>query len=496
MTVPIWMALPPEVHSTLLSSGVGAGTLLAAADAWNAVSSEYTTAAAELATILGIVQGGSWEGHAAARYLGAHAPYLSWLAQAGANSAGAAAQLEAAAGAYHAALATMPTLAELAANRATLSVLVATNFFGVNTIPIAVTEADYLRMWLQAATTMSLYQAVSAATVASTPRTAPAPAVLAPGVGESASAASTDPIEQWLSGSEHFSSMYQMLKQLLADPIGTLYQVVIDFAADPAAAATTWLPLFYLVAYGATFGVLGTPIYAAMMGPAASAAIPIALGLSGLAAMAETPAASAPTVVGAPGQEYPAAVVPAPPSAAASAPPASSPPSVSAAPAPPVPAPAMTTGTTVLYYAVSGGGPGVGFGPSMQHRAAAAARTPSTAREEVGADALATTGRKSAARRRRSAAVKAHGYRYEFITMDDDTSAPPPPEEPAAIRVSGSGSVTTGSTGTTAKFGLAGPAGLTTLTEDAFGNGASAPMMPGSWTNENATADRNPQGTD
>ncbi|WP_324291089.1 PPE family protein [Mycobacterium sp. Aquia_213] len=151
--------LPPEVNSGLMYAGPGSGPLLAAAAAWDEVAAELESTAAGYSTEIADLTGLSWLGPSSTAMSGAAAPYVAWLQAAAAQAGVTAAQAYAAAAAYEAAFAMTVPPPLIAANRALLMALIATNFFGQNTAAIAATEAEYTQMWVQDAAAMYAYAA-------------------------------------------------------------------------------------------------------------------------------------------------------------------------------------------------------------------------------------------------------------------------------------------------------------------------------------------------
>jgi PPE-repeat protein len=149
-------ALPPEINSGKIYSGPGSAPLLAAATAWDALASELQTTAASYGSTIGELTS-SWQGPSSEAAASAAAPYTEWLSSTAAQAEQTASQAQAAAGAYEAAFAASIPPPVIAANRATLALLVATNFLGQNTPAIAANEATYGEFWAQDAVAMYGY---------------------------------------------------------------------------------------------------------------------------------------------------------------------------------------------------------------------------------------------------------------------------------------------------------------------------------------------------
>ncbi|GBE63692.1 hypothetical protein MFM001_01540 [Mycobacterium sp. MFM001] len=475
MTAPIWMASPPEVHSALLSSGPGPEALLAAAGVWNSLSVEYESAAEELSSLLAAVQTGAWQGPSAESYVAAHVPYLAWLMQTSANSAATATAQETVAAAYTAALAAMPTLGELAANHAMHAVLVATNFFGINTIPIAVNEADYARMWVQAATTMTTYQAVTSTAVASTPQTDPAPEIQKSnsnnnsGGSQDEGPGPTDP--SWWT--ERLDKIGSAIWNELTNPNPTNAQVLYQIF-------TYWIPRWGGEVY-LTFAPQLTQLSELSFGLVAPA-IPLAgaAGLAGLAGLSQSAPVSTPDVPAVVPAPTPADIQPVAGTAPAPAPTAAAAPAAAPAPAtapaastvattaPPAPPPPGGAGFAYPYVV---GPPGTGFGAPMSVRAGAKMKV---SEPDSAAAAAAAAAQQEARQRRRRTKVTQLGRGYEYMDLEPDVAA------------SDQGAGTLGFAGTAQKAAAGQAAGLTTLADDETG-GPTMPMMPSSWGTDDSS---------
>jgi PPE-repeat protein len=167
-------ALPPEINSGRIYAGPGSGPMLAAAAAWDGLATDLYSAAASYQSVVSGLTGASWLGPASASMAAAAAPYVTWMTATAAQCEQVATQARAAATAYEVAFAMTVPPPMIAANRAQLMSLVATNFLGQNTPAIAATHAHYGEMWAQDAAAMYGYAGNSAAASTLMPFTPPA----------------------------------------------------------------------------------------------------------------------------------------------------------------------------------------------------------------------------------------------------------------------------------------------------------------------------------
>ncbi len=175
--------MPPELNTARLMVGAGPAPMLQAAAGWEALAISLETQADELAASLAALTS-VWSGSASEHAVAATMPMVVWLRTVSAAGAEARAAGDGAGERLQPAMATTPPIPEIEQNHITHAVLEATNFFWVNTVPIAVNEADYfVRMWNQAAGAMDVYQAETPLNMMFEPIMPPKPIVM-PGVGE------------------------------------------------------------------------------------------------------------------------------------------------------------------------------------------------------------------------------------------------------------------------------------------------------------------------
>jgi PPE-repeat protein len=216
--------LPPEVNSGRMYSGAGSGPMLAAASAWHGLAAELRLTATGYSSVLSELTGQAWHGPSSATMTAAVAPYVAWLSTTATQAEQTAAQAEAAVAAYEAAFrATVPPPV-IAANRAQLMVLIATNFFGQNTPAIAATEAQYMEMWAQDAAAMYGYAGFSAAASQLTSFTQPEQVANATGPTAQAAAVTEAAATQAGTGQSALSQLLSTLPgalQSLASPVSS-----------------------------------------------------------------------------------------------------------------------------------------------------------------------------------------------------------------------------------------------------------------------------------
>jgi PPE-repeat protein len=238
--------LPPEINSARIYAGPGSAPMLAAASAWDGLAAELGSAASSYTAVISELTEGSWQGPASTSMAASATPYVTWMSTAAAQAEQTASQARAAAAAFEAAFALTVPPAVVAANRAQLAGLVATNVVGQNTPAITATEAMYAEMWAQDATAMYGYAGSSAAAATVTPFSS------APETTNQAGAASQAGAVSQAAGTSASAGVQSTLSQVVSTVPSTLQGL-----ASPMSSASVGVSPFAPGSNTATTGIAG-----------------------------------------------------------------------------------------------------------------------------------------------------------------------------------------------------------------------------------------------
>ena len=221
-------ALPPEINSGRMYVGAGSGPMLAAAAAWDSLAADLQSAASSYGSTVGGLVAGAWTGPSSMTMAAAASPFVTWVSSAAAQAEEAAAQAKLAAGAYETAFAATVPPPIIAANRALLAALVATNILGQNTPAIAATETHYMEMWAQDAAAMYAYAGSSSTASQLTPFTEPPQTTNTAGTAAQAASVSQSSTQSGLNASSTLSNLINSVPtwlQHLATTVGSTGKV-------------------------------------------------------------------------------------------------------------------------------------------------------------------------------------------------------------------------------------------------------------------------------
>jgi PPE-repeat protein len=222
-------ALPPEINSAMMYAGPGAGSMLAAAGAYQALAADLSASASSYQSVISGLVAGPWLGASSAAMAAAAALYASWIGAFAGQAQEAAGQVSAGVAAYEQAFAMTVPPPVIAENRLELAVLVATNILGQNTPAIAANQALYAEMWAQDAAAMYGYAAGSAAASQLTPFAAP-PQITNPG-GLATQGGAVASAQAATGGVSHLMEAIEALPQSLGLPdLFPSSYTMLDFA--------------------------------------------------------------------------------------------------------------------------------------------------------------------------------------------------------------------------------------------------------------------------